>query len=63
MRSCIRRHGKRTVPKSADERACQWAGGYGQVQALVAAKRERKEREARLKEAKDLCDDVIDGIR
>lgn len=62
MRVCIRRHGKRTAPRPATKATRAWAGGYGQVAALIAAKR-FKEQKVQLREARELCDDVVDGMR
>jgi hypothetical protein len=61
MRVNIPRHGKRTVPRPADARARQWATGYGQVAAAIRLKTFLK-RKAALREARELCDDVINGM-
>ena len=62
MRVNTPRHGKRAVPRPADARARQWAAGYGQVEAAIRLKKFLKQKAA-LREARELCNDVIDGMQ
>ena len=62
MKSSIKRHGKFTPRKPADERTRVWAGSFGQVEAAVRLKKYMEQKVA-LQKARELYDDIVDGMR